>query len=235
VNPALRPRAIVFDFDGTLADTWTLTVRLLPQLARELRFRDPGPEGFAALRGLGIRQILSELEIAAWKVPLLLWRARQLIRKHSREVKLFPGTTALLERLDGAGIPWGILSTNSHALVRETLEREGCPEPGWLQAGLGLTGKTGPLRRMAELWEISPSDLWLVGDETRDVEAAHRAGCPCVGVAWGYSHPSSLAQAGAVCVAENLDSLTALLLGRSPTDHDGEAGVSSSSTGEKSR
>lgn len=209
-----RPGAIVFDFDGTLADTFPRVERLLPRLARELRFRDPGPGGLQALRELPLRQILSELGIAWWKVPLVLWRARSLLAAEGGgTIELFPGIAGLLGDLDAAGMEWAILTTNGLPLVREALRRAGAPEPGRLEAGLGLSGKARRLRRLARILELAPEDLVLVADETRDVDAAREAGVSLVAVAWGYSTPEALERAGATRIVRDVEALRSALFG----------------------
>ena len=184
----------------------------MPRLARELRFRDPGPEGLRALRELPMRQVLSELGVAWWKVPMLLWRARVLLRREDDGIELFPGIAELLRELDGAGVEWGILTSNGHQLVRSALERAGAPEPGWLETGLGLGGKTPRLRRMARRLDVRPGELLLVSDELRDVEAARAAGVPMLAVGWGYSSPEALEHAGVKVVGDVAALRDALLL-----------------------
>jgi phosphoglycolate phosphatase len=174
----------------------------VPRLARELRFRDPGPEGLRALRELPMGQVLSELGVAWWKVPLLLWRARVLLHREDDGIALFPGIAELLRELDGAGVEWGILTSNGHQVVRATLERAGAPEPGWLETGLGLGGKASRLRRMAGRLDVRPADLLLVSDELRDLDAARAAGVPVIAVGWGYSSPEALEGAGARVVRD---------------------------------
>jgi len=206
----------VFDFDGTLADTFPRAARILPRLARELRFRDPGPEGLRELRELPTGQILSQLGIAWWKVPLVLWRARSLLAAEGGTIDLFPGMAELLGDLDAAGMEWAILTTNGLPLVRETLRRAGAPEPGRLEAGLGLSGKARRLRRLARILELAPEELVLVADETRDVDAAREAGVSLVAVAWGYSTPEALGRAGATRIARDVEDLRNALLGTVP-------------------
>lgn len=206
----------MFDFDGTLADTFSVAVGLLPRLARELRFRDPGPEGIASLRGLPARRILSELGVAPWKVPLLLWRARALLRMESGRITLFAGIADLLVELDERGVAWGIATTNSRGLVQEILRRGGAPEPGWLEAGLSLAAKPRRIRSLAARLGFAPSDLAVVGDEIRDVEAARACGAVPLGVAWGYNGPEALLGAGATCVLADVRGLREVLLGERP-------------------
>lgn len=203
---------MLFDFDGTLADTFPAVVELLPRLARELRFRDPGPEGLQALRGLPTRRILSELRIAWWKVPLVVWRARALLRSRGGPVRLFPGVAGMLRDLDAAGTEWGIVTTNGLDTVREALRGGDAPEPGWLEAGVGLFGKRRRLQRMVQARGLDPSFVVLVADETRDLEAARSAGIPFLGVSWGYATPEVLRGAGTLDLVASVDDLRARLL-----------------------
>ena len=210
---AARPHAVVFDFDGTLADTFPRLAALMPRMARELRFRDPGPDGLQALRELSMRQILSYLEIPWWKVPLVLWRARSLLKAEGDDIELFPGIADLLGALDAAGMEWGILTTNGLDVVRTTLRRAGAPEPGWLETGLGLSAKSRRLKRMANVLGVTMDRLLLVADEVRDVEAARNAGVPMIGVAWGYNTREALERAGVDRVVESVARLRRALIG----------------------
>lgn len=205
-------RVVLFDFDGTLADTFPRVERMMPLLARELHFRDPGVDGIRRMREMPMRQVLSDLGISWWKVPLVLWRARWLLERDPEPVRLFPGVAQMLGALDGVGLEWGILTSNGASLVRSVLRREGAPEPGWLEAGLGLWGKTGALRSMARHLGVLPEHMVLVSDETRDAEAALAAGVPMVGVAWGYGAGEALAKAGTEIVFPDVESLRKWLL-----------------------
>lgn len=203
--------AVLFDFDGTLADTFPRVERLLPRLARELHFEDPGLDELRRMRGLSMPQVLSRLGIRWWKVPIILWRARSLLESDPVPVELFPGIAELLMDLDKAGIEWGILTSNGLEVVRRTLRHNGAPEPGWLETGLGLSGKTGRLRRMARVLGTSPDHLLLVADETRDVEASRKAGVPMIGVAWGYNTADALRETGLDRIAKDVDALREML------------------------
>lgn len=211
-SKTVRPwRAIVFDFDGTLADSFPRVVHLLPRLARELRFRSPDREEIHELREMSSPQILSRLEISWWKVPFLLWRARAMLRSGTTAIPLFPGIAQLLRSLDAAGIEWAILTSNHHAVVRRSLELAGAPEPGWLESGSGLSNKARRLKRMARFLGCPPHEMVMVADETRDIEAAREAGVAMIGVDWGYSTPESLVRHGVERLATSRDELSRML------------------------
>lgn len=164
------------------------------------------------MRELPMRQVLSELGISWWKVPVVLWRARALLRREQVGIELFPGIPELLRELDGAGVEWGILTSNGLDVVRSALQGAGAPEPGWLESGLGLSGKAFRLRRMARRLGVAPEELLLVSDEVRDVDAARDAGVPMIAVGWGYSRPEALVRSGAT-VVHDVPALRSMLLG----------------------
>lgn len=203
--------AVLFDFDGTLADTFPRVERLLARLARELHFSDPGADEIRRMRGWRMPRILSRLGIAWWKVPIVLWRARALLESDPVPVALFPGIPELLTDLDKAGIEWGILTSNGLEVVRRTLRENGAPEPGRLETGLGLSGKVKRLVRMARVLGTVPGCLLLVADETRDVDAARAAGVPMIGVAWGCNTEQALRDAGSSRVARDQHELREML------------------------
>jgi phosphoglycolate phosphatase-like HAD superfamily hydrolase len=219
------PSAVLFDFDGTLADTFPRVERLLPRLARELGFTDPGEEGIRQLRGRNLPRILSQLGIPWWKVPLVLWRARALLEADVETIPLFPGIADLLNDLDKAGMEWGILTSNGIDVVRRTLYQNAAPEPGWLEAGLGLAGKAKRICRMARHWGIPTGELVLVADETRDVEASRKAQVPMIAVTWGYNTEAALAEAGATRLARDVGELRRMLLGKADGGETSKEGV----------
>lgn len=207
-----RPwRAVVFDFDGTLADSYSRVVDLIPRLAREFRFKAPAPDEIRELREMSSPQILSRLGISWWKVPILLWRARAMMRSDASPIPLFPGVPRLLRSLDAAGVEWGILTSNHHAVVRRSLELGGAPEPGWLESSSGLSNKAQRLKQMARALDCAPHEMVMVADETRDVEAARDAGIAMIGVDWGYSTPESLVRHGVQRLAKSRDELSRML------------------------
>lgn len=203
---------MLFDFDGTLADTLPRVLRLWSQLARELHLNDPGSDGLQALRSRPLVEVLAALKVPRWKVPLLLWRGRMLLHGDLEPIAFFPGMADLLRSLDGLGVEWGILTTNGLALVRRTLRENGVPEPGLLEAGLGLSGKRERLRHLAQQQGIALSQVVLVADEPRDAEAARAAGVGFLGVAWGYATAQALRASGGRRIVETPEELSEALM-----------------------
>ena len=188
-----RPRAILFDLDGTLADTAPDLAEALNKLRTD-RGMEPAP--YASLRpyasagargligaGLGLQPDADDYE--ALRVAFLDNYAAA-IAVHSR---LFDGVPELLSRLEQAGIGWGIV-TNKAMRFTDVL----VPQIGLGHAGCVVSGDTmphpkphpAPLLEAAQRLGTSPAACWYVGDDLRDIQAGRAAGMVAIAAAWGY-------------------------------------------------
>lgn len=190
---SVRPEAILFDLDGTLADTAPDLAAALNRLRAD-RGLEPAPyeslrpyasAGARGLIGAGLGLGPDAEEYEALRVAFLENYAAA-IAVHSR---LFDGVPALLERLQAAGVLWGIV-TNKAARFTDPL----VPLIGLGHAGCIVSGDTmpyakphpAPLLEAAKRLQVSPATCWYVGDDLRDIQAGRAAGMVTVAAAWGY-------------------------------------------------
>jgi N-acetyl-D-muramate 6-phosphate phosphatase len=193
--PALMaaPRAVLFDLDGTLADT-------APDLAAAVNWlrteRGLEPTPYAVLRptaSAGARGMIGAAFGLApgddgYETLRLQWfdRYQSAMAVHST---LFGGVMELLDGIRAAGMEWGIV-TNKPARFTDPL----VPQIGLSHAGCIVSGDTtgfakphpAPLLEGARRLGIAPEHCWYVGDDQRDVEAGRAAGMMTVACAWGY-------------------------------------------------
>ena len=188
-----RPRAVLFDLDGTLADT-------APDLAAAMNKvrtdRGLEPTPYALLRPVasaGARGLIGasfglkpgddgyeELRVA------FLDNYEAAIAIHTA---LFDGMDALLEGLRAQELAWGIV-TNKAARFTDRL----VPRIGLGHAGCVISGDTtphskphpAPLLEAAQRLGLPPEECWYVGDDLRDIQAGRAAGMITVAAAWGY-------------------------------------------------
>src|SRR5580693_8365219 len=107
----MRYRLIVWDFDGTLADTMALALATYNDLATRYGFRqvdDP-----AAVRGMGTRAFLKQHGISLVRLPMLVKAYLAATRNRMEEIRLFDGLPELLRTIKAGGCRQGILSSNS--------------------------------------------------------------------------------------------------------------------------
>lgn len=214
-----KPRAVLFDLDGTLADT-------APDLAAAMNkvrtdrglaptpYEQLRPVASAGARGLigasfGLKpgdDSYEELRVA------FLDTYEGAIAVHT---SLFQGIHALLGELQARGVAWGIV-TNKAARFTDLL----VPRIGLGHAGCVISGDTtahskphpAPLLEAAKRLGIPPGECWYVGDDLRDIEAGRAAGMTTVGAAWGYcGHAEPATWEADAIASEPLDVLKLVL------------------------
>lgn len=187
------PRAILFDLDGTLADT-APDLAAAVNLLRSERGLDPTP--YAILRptaSAGARGMIGAAfglapGDAGYEELRLAWfdRYQAAMAVHST---LFDGVDELLSGISAAGMAWGIV-TNKPARFTDPL----VPQIGLAHAGCIVSGDTtphakphpAPLLEAAQRLGIPAEHCWYVGDDFRDIEAGRAAGMVTVACNWGY-------------------------------------------------
>ena len=84
-------KLIIFDFDGTLADSFTKIVETFNELAKEYDLHQVKAEEIPALRKISSRQLLKKFGFPVWRLPFLLQKGKKMLRKKVMSVHLFDG------------------------------------------------------------------------------------------------------------------------------------------------
>jgi phosphoglycolate phosphatase len=189
-----KVKAVLFDLDGTLADTSPdMTValnKLLTKYGRQTLdyelVRKNTSRGSVAMIQLGFDETLEEKHSNQLRDEFLQLYAEDLCN----QTQLFPGVAELLDTLDESNIPWGVV-TNKPGMLAEPLVqkldiafRAVC-----MVSGDSLSRrKPDPdqLHHAANMLGISEEDTIYMGDDPRDVQAGKAAGMKTAVAAYGY-------------------------------------------------
>src|SRR5262245_58982157 len=181
----MTTRLIVWDFDGTLADSLSAAIGIFNRLAPELGFRPV--EDVAAARTLTTRQFLRRHGIRFWRLPRVVRRFQAVAAEESGNLKLHAGLPEVLAGLCERGVRLGVLSSNREDNIRRCLAANGAEGHFAFVVGYPrLFGKGKALRRILKAERLDRSAVLYVGDEVRDVEAAAKAGVASAAVTWGF-------------------------------------------------
>ena len=187
-------RTLVFDFDGTIADTLGETHRIYNQLASDFGLRQVESHEVHDLRHMSLKQLVSHLGIPKRRVPALISRGTGMMRGNITNLSLIAGMSEVLVEMHRHVENFGILTSNAAANVDVFLRAHGLRELfEFISSTSKLTGKAKHLRAIRKTFSLRHEELLYIGDELRDIKASKKAGIPVAAVTWGFNSRESLA------------------------------------------
>jgi phosphoglycolate phosphatase len=192
VRGAMQLRAAIFDFDGTIADTFDQVVAILNRLSGEFGYRAAAPDEIEELRGMSARDVAKRLGVRWHQIPAIVTRARNELSHAMGRIQPFAGIPEAFGALRANGIMVGMLTSNNRRNVDLFLEQHPL-ELDFVSTGSGLWSKHRRLSKLAKQYKLPRERTAYIGDEVRDIEAARALGMRAVAVAWGYTKPDLLA------------------------------------------
>ena len=189
---ASRPRLLLFDFDGTVADTFQCGLEILNLMAPEFRYRRLEEADVARARDMRTRELTKFLGIPATRLPKISKRGKEELNKRMDKIQPFEGMVDLVRNLHAGGFRLGILTSNSEENVAVFLKKFGIELFDFVCTSSKLTGKARVIRKILKEHKLKPMQVLLVGDEVRDIEAAQETGIHMAAVTWGYNSRKSL-------------------------------------------
>lgn len=204
-------RAVLFDLDGTFADTAPDLGRAINTM-RAARGLPPVPlsdtrrvtsMGARGLLGVGFGIGPDHADYAAMREEFLDLYEKNLCC----DSVLFPGIAELVDHLEHHGIVWGIVTNKAERFAKPLLQQLGYASRAACIIGGDTTGHMkphpAPLLAAAAAIGMVPADCHYVGDDRRDIEAGRAAGMRTVAVRFGYLNGSNPDEWGADSVVSS--------------------------------
>lgn len=192
-------RCVLFDLDGTLADTAPDLGGAANDLLAELGQPAKAIDTYRPYISQGARGMLAvALRLQPEDADYTKLRNRYLdlyASRLNRDTRLFPEVEALLQHLDGNHLPWGIVTNKIMRFTAPVVKALGLAS----RAACIVAGDSAarpkpapdPLLMACELLATAPATTLYVGDDPRDIEAGHAAGMQTAAACWGYLPPET--------------------------------------------
>jgi phosphoglycolate phosphatase len=188
-------KVIIFDFDGTIADTVDALVGIANRLAAEFGYAQITPEQLTLLRNFSSREIIKYSGVSLIKIPFLVKKVKSELKNKIPELKPIPGIKEALIQLQQHDYKLGIITSNSRDNVTAFL---GINELNnlfdFIYSGVTIFGKTTIINNVMRQKQFNPDAVIYVGDETRDIEASKKANIKVIAVTWGFNSSEILAK-----------------------------------------
>lgn len=182
-----QPATVIFDFDGTLANSLELIFKLYNEHAEQFGYLPLKAEEFPELRRMGYKKAMKAKRVKVRMIPKMVLTMSKEMRLRMDEVKPYSGIIEVIKSLQENGFSVGVLTSNQAPLVKEFLSSHDFPELDFVVSEKTLFGKDKALKKIIKRFGLNRDQILYVGDEPRDVTACHKIGIPVVGVAWGFA------------------------------------------------
>ena len=205
------PKVIIFDFDGTLADSSTLLRRIYNDMAALHGWPAMSETDYQRMRGMNFSQAQKWAGIKSWQIPGLMRDGLKRFRSQAGTIAVFDGIPELINQLVAVGTELYVLSTNSKTAISQVLKRFEIAGQVTILKRSALFGKHYAIRHLLSKHKYKAENVWMIGDEIRDIEAAKRAGVKSAAVTWGLQDAALLKTANPDLIATNPSDLLAII------------------------
>lgn len=206
-------KVVVFDFDGTMADTASIFREIYTGLAEKNNWRHPTDEDFENLRKGTITDARKWAGIPLWRLPFMVHSVKKAMREDVARVVLFPEMVKLVRDLHKEHVIIYILSRNLPETIEGVLRHYKLEGQAKIlrRKKRYLGSKALTLMILLKNKKYDCSQVWMVGDEIRDIVAAKRAGVNSAAVTWGLQDESILKRYHPTCLVKSVTELRRVL------------------------
>jgi len=186
-------KTLIFDFDGTLADTLAFTINSALEISRELKLKNSEKINIEKFRSMDSVDFFKELHISNLKLLYFLFKYQRKLTVEIENTRTFMNLPEVLKTLKEKGVKIGIVTSNSKKNVKLFLKNNDLEIFDFIYASpINYFQKNKTLRAAVEKYGLNKEGVIYVGDEVRDINAAKSAGMNVASVTWGYNFESVL-------------------------------------------
>jgi phosphoglycolate phosphatase len=190
----MKKEMLIFDFDGTIADTLSVAVTILNSVGGEFGIPKVSPEEFMHLKHKKVPELMEMAGISWLQLPMFIKRVREEFRAYLPSVQPIPGMPEVVRQLHGQGYRMGILTSNTQENVACFLKKFEIDCFEFIVAPGSIFGKSGALKEILKKQKIKAHQALMLGDEVRDIKAAQKCKVDMMAVSWGFNATELLYQ-----------------------------------------
>lgn len=184
----MTAKVVMFDFDGTIADTYNAIANITNQLSSEFGYKALSQEELLLLKNLSSREIVKISEISIFKIPFLVRRVRTELSKEIADLSPIENIIPVLFELRNRGYTLGIITSNALENVKIFLRKNQLDSLfKYVHSSTSIFGKHRIINQVIKNNRLKKDNVLYVGDETRDIRSARRSNIGVAAVSWGFN------------------------------------------------
>ncbi|HXK52910.1 HAD-IA family hydrolase [Candidatus Nomurabacteria bacterium] len=185
---------IIFDFDGTIADSFNFLLKVVNSNPSKYGIDGIDANEIPKLRSLSMRYIFREFNINVFKIPRFVKMLREEMRNNLSDLALIEGMAEIISGLQSHGYKIYILTSNDRRIVTAYLKMHKISGILDIYSGRKLFKKHRLIKKMLRKKHLRKKETLYVGDEIRDIVACEKAGIDIASVTWGFNDSATLAK-----------------------------------------
>ncbi|MFZ7119424.1 MAG: HAD-IA family hydrolase [Eubacteriaceae bacterium] len=185
-------KCIIFDFDGTLADTEEQTFNIYNALAEKYKYKKISKRDLHNIKHLNFIEIIKFVDLPYSKIPRMIKEGQKLLKQNMENIKPFQNNIEnVINSLNSKVNIMGIITSNTKKNVNSFIVNNKIKVFDFIISS-PLLKKEKKINSIARKYKIKKEEILYVGDETRDIISCKKAGVDCAAVTWGYNYPEAL-------------------------------------------
>lgn len=197
-----RIQHVVFDFDGTIADSIYLVIELINQVADKYKFEPIREKDYEYLRSLTIMERCRALHIPVHKIPGIGIELTRAYYQAIGSIKAFAGIDDMLRKLKAQNLNMSIISSNASNNISKFLSKNNLDYFDSICSSSNLFGKDKTIKNFIKKLHLKKDELIYIGDEHRDIVASKANKIKVISVSWGADSLEILSKANPDFIVE---------------------------------
>lgn len=208
----MSKKLILFDFDGTIADTKFIAYDVYLDIAKRYGLKILSEEEIKAFHHDPLRKKLKAYDIPLSKLPGLMRQAAKIFHEKIEAAPVFDGIPRLIARLKERGDYVAIVSSNRKAIIDTFLRHHRWAAFDAVHGKAPMFKKEKSIQKIMKKFKVDKHQTLYIGDELRDIEACQRFSIDILAVTWGYDPREILETAQPKYLFDTVEALSQYLL-----------------------
>ncbi len=188
----MKYKYVIFDFDGTIADTEDINFTIYLDLADKYKLKKVSKNDMGSLKKMSAFDLIDYLDIKKRNIPAMIRFGRKILHGSIENIDMCkPTMEEVMLKLKENGIVLGILTSNSKKNVNKFIANHQLTVFSFVENS-GMFGKERVFKKILRRYGVKKEEVLYVGDEIRDITATKNIGVDIASVDWGYNSREGL-------------------------------------------